>query len=165
MTKAGENRMRNLALALSIASFSIALSAQDASSNDAHHASVEMHGDQAMGFSHDKTTHHFRLSDTGGAIEVTANDPSDREDIGAIRMHLTHIASMFKSGDFSAPMFIHSTTPPGVTTMKQLKEKIQYSYEPIAAGGRVRIVSSDPVAVAAVQDFLRFQISDHRTGD
>ena len=155
--------MRNLLLALSVASLSIPLGAQ--TSQDAHHAAVETHGDQAMGFPHGKTTHHFRLSDTGGAIEVTAKDPNDSVDIDAIRMHLTHIAAMFKSGDFSAPMFIHSTIPPGVTTMKLLKRKIQYAYEPIAAGGRVRIVSSDPVAVAAVQDFLRFQISDHQTDD
>jgi hypothetical protein len=155
--------MRNLLLALTIASLSIPLSAQ--TSQDAHHAAVEMHGDQAMGFAHDKTTHHFRLSDTGGAIEVTANDPNDSADIDAIRMHLTHIAVMFRSGDFSAPMFIHSTIPPGVTTMELLKKKIRYTFEPIAAGGRVRIVSNDPVAVAAIQDFLRFQIADHQTGD
>ena len=158
--------MRNAVLALSIAGVSLAISAQDqANSDEAHHASVQMHGDQAMGFSHENTTHHFRLSDSGGAIEVTANDPNDHADIDAIRMHLTHIATMFKNGDFSAPMFIHSTTPPGVPAMKQLRDKIQYDYEPIAAGGRVRIMSSDPVAVAAVQDFLRSQIADHKTGD
>ena len=49
--------------------------------------------------------------------------------------------------------------------MKLLKKKIRYTYEPLEAGGRVRIESSDPVAVAAVQDFLRFQITDHQTGD
>ena len=41
---------------------------------DAHHATVESHGDQAMGFPHDKTTHHFRMMSDGGAIEVTVND-------------------------------------------------------------------------------------------
>jgi hypothetical protein len=49
--------------------------------------------------------------------------------------------------------------------MKLLKKKIRYTYEPLDAGGRVRIESSDPVAVAAVQDFLRFQITDHQTDD
>jgi hypothetical protein len=34
-----------------------------------------------MGFSHDKTTHHFRLYPDGGAIEVTADDPNDNPDI------------------------------------------------------------------------------------
>jgi len=53
----------------------------------AHHAAVERHGDEAMGFPHDKTTHHFRLEKDGGTIEVTANDPKDAADIEAIRTH------------------------------------------------------------------------------
>ena len=44
-----------------------------------HTAAVSRRGDQAMGFSHEKTTHHFRLFPDGGAIEVTANDRGDVE--------------------------------------------------------------------------------------
>ncbi|HEY1575831.1 MAG TPA: hypothetical protein VGF82_02000 [Terracidiphilus sp.] len=132
---------------------------------DPHHAAVDQHGDMAMGFSHDQTTHHFRLSPVGGAIEVTANSATDIESIGAIRSHLAHIASMFGGGDFSTPMFVHNTIPPGVTAMKLLKDSIRFGYESIESGGRVRIESGDPVAVAAIQDFLRFQIADHQTGD
>jgi hypothetical protein len=36
-----------------------------------HQADVEKHGGEAMGCAHDRTTHHFRLSPEGGAIEVT----------------------------------------------------------------------------------------------
>lgn len=132
---------------------------------DAHHAAVEKHGDQAMGFPHDKTTHHFRLTRDGGTIEVTANDPSDKTNTAAVRSHLSHIADLFAEGDFSAPMFIHDGVPPGVTTMQLMKEVIHYECEESSSGGRVRIVSKDPVAVAAIHDFLRFQISEHQTGD
>lgn len=134
-------------------------------SADAHHAMVENQGDQAMGFAHDKTTHHFRLAEDGGAIEVTADDPKDSTNIEAIRTHLTHIAAMFGQGDFSTPMFVHSTIPPGVTTMKLLKEKIHFAYNQLETGGRVSLVSEDAVAQAAIHDFLRFQITDHGTGD
>ena len=130
-----------------------------------HHAIAEKQGDQAMGFSHDKTTHHFLIAADGGAIEVTANDPHDRTNSDAIRSHLSHIAVMFGNGDFSTPMFVHDGIPPGVTTMKLLKATIRYKFEEISTGGRVRIESSDPVALAAIHDFLRFQISDHQTGD
>jgi hypothetical protein len=51
------------------------------------------------------------------------------------------------------------------STLKLLKAKIHYKYEEISSGGRVRIESSDPVALAAIHDFLRFQISEHQTGD
>ena len=130
-----------------------------------HQAVVESHGDHAMGFPHDKTTHHFRMAADGGAIEVTANDSGDKADTAAIRSHLSHIAMMFGNGDFSTPMFVHDGIPPGVTTMKLLKSDILYMYEEMPMGGRVRIKSDNPVAVAAVQDFLRFQINEHQTGD
>ena len=71
-----------------------------AQQSDPHHDSVNQHGDHVMGFSHEKTTHHFRLYADGGAIEVTANDPKDTESRDAIRMHLTHIAGMFAEGNF-----------------------------------------------------------------
>jgi hypothetical protein len=132
---------------------------------DSHHAIVEQHGDEAMGFSHEKTTHHFRISPDGGAIEVTANDAGDKASTEAIRSHLSHIAVMFGEGDFSAPMFVHDGIPPGVTTMKLLKDKIQYKFAAIPSGGRVLIKSSDPLALAGIHDFLRFQITEHQTGD
>jgi hypothetical protein len=118
-----------------------------------------------MGFLHDKTTHHFRMLEDGGSIEVTANDASDKVSTEAIRSHLSHVAIMFGDGDFSMPMFVHDGVPPGVTTMKLLRAKIQYKYEEMSSGGRVRIESNEPVALAAIHDFLRFQISEHQTGD
>jgi hypothetical protein len=174
--------MKSLAFALVTVVCSLvgSLYAQDAGKNDqmqdcpmhkqhadesSHHAMVEKHGDQAMGFPHDKTTHHFRMAPDGGAIEVTTNDLDDKTSTEAIRLHLSHIAVMFRNGDFSTPAFVHDGVPPGVTTMEILKDKIQYQYEEIASGGRVRIGSSDPIAVAAIHDFLRFQITDHQTGD
>src|ERR1700680_1506881 len=84
-----------------------------------HQADVEKHGDEAMGFPHDKTTHHFRLYSDGGAIEVTVNDNKDSQNMQAIRSHLTHIATMFSNGEFSIPMFVHDQVPPGVPGMKE----------------------------------------------
>ena len=130
-----------------------------------HQQIVENHGDQAMGFPHDKTTHHFLLSETGGSINVTANDPNDSANIQAIRMHLEHIAAAFAAGDYSTPMFVHDEVPPGVTSMKILKGQIHFRYESLDAGARVAIASDNPLALAAIHDFLRFQITDHGTGD
>ena len=131
----------------------------------AHHAMVESHGDQAMGFSHDRTIHHFRLSVDGGTIEVAVNDPTDKVNIEAIRSHPSHIAVMFANGDFSTPMFIHDGVPPGTTTMTLMKSGIRYTYEETPLGGNVQLYSTEPIAVAAIHDFLRFQITDHQTDD
>jgi hypothetical protein len=140
--------------------------AQDsAASCAAHHAGVDRRGDHVMGFDHEKTTHHFRLTGEGGAIEVTANDPGDAASRDAIRAHLAHIAKMFAAGDFDAPMLIHDRVPPGVPTLKRKRKAIHWVYEPTDAGGRVAISTSDAKARSAIHEFLRFQIEDHRTGD
>jgi hypothetical protein len=130
-----------------------------------HQADVEKHGDEAMGFSHDKTTHHFRLSTDGGTIEITVNDAKDADDLQAIQMHLKHIAVMFSNGDFSMPMFVHSQAPPGAAEMRDRRADITYTFEELPTGGRVRITTSNHDALNAVHDFLDFQIRDHQTGD
>jgi len=129
-----------------------------------HQADVEKRGDEAMGFPHDKTTHHFRLYSDGGAIDVTANDGKDSQSMQAIQSHLKHIVTMFSNGEFSIPMFIHGL-PPGVPMMKEEHAEISYSFEELPAGGRVRIKTANPDALKAIHEFLRFQIEDHHTGD
>ena len=69
-------------------------------------------GDKVMGFSHEKTMHHFRLYSDGGAIEAESNDSQDATSRDEIRSHFGHIAKMFAAGDFSSPMLIHAQNPP-----------------------------------------------------
>ena len=130
-----------------------------------HQAELEKRGGEAMGFPHDKTTHHFRLYSDGGAVEVTADDKNDSSNVEAIRSHLTHIVTMFSNADFWLPMFIHDQVPPGVPVMKEKRAEIAYSFETLSAGGRVRIKTTNLQALEAVHSFLRFQIQDHHTGD
>jgi hypothetical protein len=42
---------------------------------------------------------------------------------------------------------------------------IEWKFEETPNGGRVRITTKDTEALAAIHEFLRFQIEDHRTGD
>jgi len=130
-----------------------------------HHHQVEKDGDVAMGFSHEKTTHHFWLHADGGAIQVDADSEADADSRERIQSHLAHIAVRFAEGDFALPMQVHSVTPPGADTMSRLRARIHYTYEPSPTGGRVQIRTDDPEALAAIHDFLRFQITDHQTGD
>ena len=152
-------------LVLMLPAVLVARTQQPADKHHNHQQGVNERGDHAMGFSHEKTTHHFRLTAEGGAIEVTANDPNDTASLEQIRNHLSHIAKLFKEGDFSTPMFIHGEAPPGVPTMKSLKGKISYTFERIDLGGRVRIETANAEAIEAIHEFLKYQIKDHRTGD
>jgi glutamine phosphoribosylpyrophosphate amidotransferase len=126
---------------------------------------MEHRGNQGMGFDQQKTTHHFLLRKDGGAIQVTAKSTSDKESLDEIRMHLQHIRRAFQSGEFNIPMFVHDQTPPGVPVMTKLKDQIHYKYEAVKDGGRVLISSKNPEAISAVHDFLKFQITEHKTGD
>lgn len=118
-----------------------------------------------MGFSQEKTTHHFHLYPDGGAISVEVNDPKDLASRDQVQMHLAHIARMFADGNFRAPMLIHDQVPPGAPTMQRLKSALLYRLQRTDRGGYVIITTTNPEALAAVHEFLRFQISDHQTGD
>ena len=122
-------------------------------------------GDKVMGFDHTKTTHHFLLKTDGGVIQIEANDNADTASRDEIRMHMKHIAKMFGEGNFSAPMLIHEQDPPGADVMKQLKAKIKYEFGENERGAFIRISTGDAEALNAIHEFLRFQITEHMTGD
>ncbi len=126
---------------------------------------VNQHGDHVMGFSHEKTTHHFELHYDGGVIDVRANDVKDTESRDQIRAHFHHIAQMFAAGNFNAPMLVHSTTVPGTETMSRLKDQLHWDLQEMPRGARLVITADNKTALDAVHEFLRFQIEDHKTGD
>jgi len=138
---------------------------QKTSPEEQHQEGVVQRGDRVMGFSHERTAHHFLLYSDGGAIEVEAKDAQDTASRDAIRSHLGHIVTLFAAGDFSAPMLIHSQNPPGTEEMKRLRETIRYKLENTERGARIRITTKGAEALHAVHKFLRFQIADHLTSD
>src|SRR5207244_707635 len=91
---------------------------------------MEHRGDAVMGFSHEATTHAFKVYDDGGAIEVAANDPKDVKSIEAIRVHLREIAKAFAKGDFAKPKAIHGELPDGAAEMRELRAAIQLTLTP-----------------------------------
>src|SRR5712664_3861994 len=162
--------MRLIALrsALTLLLLPVALTAQQSATrmrDSSHHDAVTSRGDHAMGFSHETTTHHFRLDKTGGAIDVSARNPKDSSTRDEIRMHLTHVAKRFAAGDFDIPVFIHDTTLPGAPVMAKLRGQIRYLYTDTPSGAKIQISTANPEALQAIHAFLRFQISDHQTGD
>lgn len=128
-------------------------------------SALDQRGDAVMGFSQQKATHHFLITDNGGTISVDANDATDQETIAEIHMHLQMVTKQFASGDFQMAHAIHLQDPPGTQTMRDLKDEIRYEYEETDQGARVKIQTTNADAIAAIHDFLRFQIAEHKTGD
>jgi hypothetical protein len=111
------------------------------------------------------TTHHFKLASSGGSIEITVKNEKDEAAIAAVCSHLRSIAADFARGDFGKPFQTHAEVPQGVSEMQKSRQTITYRYEDLPQGGAVRIDTKDPGAVDAVHAFLRYQITEHKTGD
>ena len=137
----------------------LAMPAQD------HQGHAMDRANKGMGFDQAKTTHHFRLEHEGGTIEVVAKDQDDKATISQVRGHLKHVDQEFADGDFRLPMFVHDTDVPGTAVLKERRSSIVYSFEPLPKGAKVVIRTSDPQALAALHEFLRYQIREHKTGD
>ncbi|HEY2846735.1 MAG TPA: hypothetical protein VGI80_02895 [Pyrinomonadaceae bacterium] len=157
--------MKSIYLFLFIAVLAVAAQAQDDHTKMDHDKMVQENGEKAMGFSQTATTHHFLVMKDGGAIQVETNDPKDNDNRDKIRMHLQMIAKEFQNGIFTTPFAVHGVVPPGVPEMDKLKTDIMYMYEKTSHGARVRIMTTNPHALAAVHSFLKFQIEEHKTGD
>jgi hypothetical protein len=130
-----------------------------------HRRQVDLRHDAATGVAHGDSVHHFELAARGGNIRLEVADAKDTAGRDRIRAHLATIAREFAQGRFDLPMRIHDQTPPGVETMRRLKSAIRYRYAPTPRGGRVEISTEDAEALAAIHEFLRFQIDEHRTAD
>jgi hypothetical protein len=127
-----------------------------------HHKMVDRRGDAVMGFSHEKTVHRFVDAKDGGFIEAAVKDESDAAQLAAIRKHFKLIAQRFAEGDFSMPMAIHGRLPDGAAEMKAGGKRVQYRYEEMEKGARVRVSRADAKLAPAVHRFLAFQRADHR---
>lgn len=142
------------------------MAAPAAAQHDQHHAALNARGAKFMGFDQSATAHHFILTSDGGRIEVTARDAKDATSLKQIREHLQHIAVVFGKSDFALPGLVHDTkSVPGVDAMKRHTAALTFKFEEMATGAHVRIAGTTPEAIAAVHEFLRFQITDHKTGD
>jgi hypothetical protein len=99
-------------------------------------SSVDAHGELSARY--------LRIDKAGGTIEVEAT-PGDRETRDGIRRELSQEA--------------HSGFPRATPAMRQHQKEIQYQYEDIPRGGRIRIVAKTREAMSAVQEFFRSQMS------
>jgi hypothetical protein len=153
-------RIAMMTTLLTLGAASVAIAQHDAG----HHA-MQQRGQQAMGFDQYRSTHHFLIQKDGGTIEITAKDSADMTLAAEIRAHLRNIRSALSDGDFALPIFIHQKPPPGVDMLKERRARLAFRYEDLPAGGKVVMTTKDADALAALHAFLRFQITEHRTGD
>ena len=129
--------------------------------SDSAFAQVQHRGHAAMGVDQYTSTHRFDPLPDGGRITLM-RDSRDPAGVAQIRAHMARIAASFSRGDFSVPGFVHDRAVPGTDIMRVRRARIRYTTDTVPNGASLRLSSTDPVAIAAIHQFLAFQRSDHR---
>lgn len=151
--------MRILPPALLLTALAAPVAAQN---SDSAYAGVLRRGATVMGVDQDASRHVFEDLPDGGRIIFAMRDTADATGMAAIRAHLRTIAGSFAEGRFTDPAAVHAMEVPGTRVMAARRDQIQYAMTERPGGGEVRITTADPVALAAVHQFLAFQRMDHR---
>ena len=129
---------------------------------DSGFARLQHRGETVMGVDQYTSRHVFEDLPSGGRIVLDRDDASDTASIRAIRSHMRDIQRAFQRGDFTAPGLVHARAVPGTRVLAEKRSAIRYSAVDRPRGAELRILTTDPAAVAAVHQFLAFQRSDHR---
>lgn len=114
-----------------------------------------------MGVDQYTSAHVFEDLPDGGRVVLDRDSLGDTTGIAAIRLHMRDIATSFRAGDFTKPFQVHAQVVPGTAVMQDRRAAIAYDMVDRPRGGEVRIRSTDPIAVAAIHEFLAFQRSGH----
>lgn len=122
---------------------------------------VAERGEHVMPFDLDATTHRFEPVGDGLVQTVSADDPTDAEQVELVRTHLDHEAARFAAGDYGDPAAIHGDDMPGLAELERGAEDIRVTYEPTRAGGRITFATGDAGLVDALHRWAGAQTSDH----
>jgi hypothetical protein len=122
---------------------------------------VHVMGQTVMPFDLAKTTHIFRMTDSGGIQSVVVKDAQDKAQIGLIRQHLRHEAEAFQRGDYADPVTLHGKTMPGVSELESHHAAIAVSYSDVPLGAALTFKARDRHLVTAIHRWFGAQLSEH----
>ena len=122
---------------------------------------VHQMGQTVMPFDLSKTTHVFRMTDSGGVQSVVVKDARDKDQVELIRQHLRHEAEAFQRGDYADPTSLHGVTMPGVSELAGHHQEITVSYSELPLGAAITFETQDRHLVTAVHRWFGAQLSEH----
>lgn len=120
---------------------------------------------KALGTDVDKVVQHYYLVKNGGVIEFTAKDPADNATIATVQKYLEAQKDLFEKGKAEADAEIYGKIPDGLPALKKLRNEITFFAVNTDSGAALRMFSVNEQARQAIQDFMKFQINEHKTGD
>lgn len=122
---------------------------------------VHSMGSMVMPFDLSKTTHIFRMTDTGGVEQVVVKDQAATDQITLIQQHLQHEAEAFQSGNYTDPASLHGADMPGLREMQVGAAKIKVSYSTLPTGAQITFVTTDIHLLTAIHRWFGAQLSEH----
>ena len=114
-----------------------------------------------MPFDVSRTTHVFRMTESGGVERVVAKDPGAKDQIELIRQHLQREAAQFQRGDYSDPAMLHGDAMPGLAELRTGAPRIRIAYRPLPAGAEITFSTRDLHLVTALHRWSGAQLSEH----
>ena len=122
---------------------------------------VHNSGRMVMPFDLLKTTHVFRMTDTGGVELVVVKDESEGNQISLIQRHLQHEAQAFQRGDYGDPASLHGATMPGLREVAAGAAKIKVTYTALPTGAEITFETTDIHLLTAIHRWFGAQLSEH----
>ncbi len=112
-----------------------------------------------------RVVQHYYLVKNGGVIEFTAKDANDTTTISALQKYMDTQKDLFEKGKNDADADVHGKVPDGIPNLKRLRNEITFFAVKNDDGAALRMFSVNDQARQAIQDFLKFEINEHKTGD
>lgn len=114
-----------------------------------------------MPFYMSKTLHIFKMTESGGVMQVVARDPSESDQVALIQKHLKHEAGTFQLGDYSDPARLHGADMPGLKELRTAASGIRISYTKLSAGAEITFETTDLHLLTAIHRWFGAQLSEH----
>ena len=120
---------------------------------------------KSLGTDANRIFQHYYLVKNGGVIEFTAKDPADNASIAAVQKYLLAQKDLFEKGKNEGDSEVHGKVADGTLVLKKLRNEITFFTVKNEDGAVLRMFSVNEQARQAIQDFIKFQINEHKTGD
>ena len=118
-------------------------------------------GQSVMPFDLAKTTHIFRMTESGGIQRVVAKDALARDQVAMIQQHLKHEAEAFQRGDYSDPASLHGPEMPGLKDLQAGAKQILVSYSALPNGAEITFRTTNLHLLTAIHRWFGAQLSEH----
>jgi hypothetical protein len=118
-------------------------------------------GHMVMPFDLDKTTHVFRMTESGGVQKVIVKDATAKDQVAMIQRHLQHEAEAFQRGDYSDPASLHGAIMPGLKDLQAGAARIEISYSALPTGAEIIFKTTDLHLLTAIHRWFGAQLSEH----